>query len=131
MSPGVVQCVPDSPRGAWNLWRTRTCRETEGRTGLTALAVSCGAAPMAPRYVTTVNRITAELEKGDPFWGLKPLVLIWPNHGGSEAISWWFGTESWYFQIMVLSRFEGPETASDNGQAHPHSQPQDSENPKD
>ncbi len=70
-------------------------------------------------------------EKGRCVLGLNWRLLIWPNHGGLEAISWWFGTESWYFQIMVLSRFEGPETASATGQAHPHSQPQDSENPKD
>ena len=37
---------------------------------------------------TTVNQITAKPEKGDPFWGLNPVVLVWPNHGGSEAISW-------------------------------------------
>ena len=86
---------------------------------------------MAPRHRTTVNRITAEPEKATRFRGLNPAWLVWPFHGGFEAISWWFGTESWYFQIMVLSRFEGPETASATGQAHPHSQPQDSENPKD
>ena len=61
-----------------------------------------------------------ETRNGDPFWGLKAPLSIWPNHGGFEAISWWFGTESWYFQIMALSRFGGPETASATGQAHSH-----------
>ena len=29
-----------------------------------------------------------ETGKGDPLWGLNSSVLVWPNHGGSEAISW-------------------------------------------
>ena len=48
-----------------------------------------------------------ETEKGGPLWGLKAAVLVWPNHGVFESISRWFGTRSWWFQIMVLYRFGG------------------------
>ena len=48
----------------------------------------------APRLIFTVNQITAKCEKGDPFWGLNPMVTVWSNHGGFEAISPVFGIES-------------------------------------
>ena len=67
MSPSVVQCVPDPPRGAWNLWRARTCGETERRTDFTAIPVSRGAESLAPRLRTTVNQITAKPEKATRF----------------------------------------------------------------
>ena len=49
---------------------------------------------LAPRLRTTVNQITANPEKVDPFWGLKAVVTVGPNHGGFEAISRGFGIES-------------------------------------
>ena len=72
-----------------------------------------------------------ETGKGGPLWGLNPSVPVWPNHGAFGAISWWFGTNSWRFEIMAFSRFGGPETASPTGQAHPHSEGHGLENPKD
>ena len=121
MSPSVVQCVPDPPRGAWNLWRARACGETEGRTDFTAVPISRGAESLAPRLRTTVNQITAKPEKGDPFWGLKPVVTVGPNHGGFEAISRQFGADSWHFQFTVVSQCGRPGTAPATGQAHTHS----------
>ena len=72
-----------------------------------------------------------ETRKGGPLWGLKARLTVWQNHCGSEAVSREFGTESWWFRIMVLSRFGGPKTASATGQAHPHSWLHSLENPKD
>ena len=86
---------------------------------------------LAPRLRTTVIQITAKPEKGDPFWGLKPLVGVWPNHGGFEALSRQFGADSWYFQFTVVSRLGHPGTAPATGQAHPHSPTQGFENSKD
>ena len=48
-----------------------------------------------------------ETEKGGPLWGLKAVMLVWPNHGVFEALSRGFGNESWYFQITAFSEFRG------------------------
>ncbi len=72
-----------------------------------------------------------ETGKGGPLWGLKSARTVWPNHGVFGAISWWFGANSWCFEIMAFSRFGGPEAASPIGQAHPHSEGYGLENPKD
>ena len=50
--------------------------------------------PMAQRGVVgAVPQNRRELNhgetgKGDPFWGWKPVVGVWPDHGGFDAISW-------------------------------------------
>ena len=37
------------------------------------------------------------------------------------AVSWRFGSDSWRFGFMEVSRFGAPETPSPPAQAHPHS----------
>ena len=38
------------------------------------------------------------------------------------GVSWRFGSDSWRFGFMEVSRFGAPETPSPPAQAHPHSQ---------
>ena len=100
------------------------CREIPCAASSRRSAVNWPVARRTAVGAASPNRrgsIHGETGKGDPFWGLKPQRTVWPNHGSFRTISRGFGAKSRYFQITVVCRLGGPETAPATGQAHPHS----------
>ena len=90
LSLGVVQCVLDPPLGARDLLKTTDVsrkKRMDGFHGSTVLGrrAALGAEPQNHRESNH-----GETKTGNPFWGLNAAKLVWPNHGGFEALSWGF-----------------------------------------